>query len=75
MIGIISIVATTRGVTRYWIGSTAKVVSASICSVMRIDPSSVAMPEPARAVIIRPVNTGASSCASEMPTVAPTKRS
>ena len=75
MIGMISVVAITRGVTRYWIGSTAKVVSASICSVMRIDPSSVAMPDPARAVIMRPVNTGASSCASEMPTVAPTKRS
>ena len=25
------------------------------------------MPDPARAVIMRPVNTGASSCASEMP--------
>ena len=75
MIGIIRIVATIRGVTRYWIGSTAKVVSASICSVMRIEPSSVAMPEPARAVIISAVNTGASSCASEMPTVAPTNRS
>ena len=67
MIGIMRIVATIRGVTRYWIGSTAKVVSASICSVMRIEPSSVAMPDPARAVIMSAVNTGASSCASEMP--------
>ena len=75
MIGIMMIVATIRGVTRYWIGLTANVVSASICSVMRIEPSSVAMPEPARAVIMSAVNTGASSCASEMPTVAPTKRS
>ena len=75
MIGIIRIVATIRGVIRYWTGSTAKVESASICSVIRMEPSSVAIPEPARAVIISAVKTGASSWARESPTVAPTKRS
>ena len=42
-------------------GLTAIVSSASICSVMRIVPSSVAMPAPARAATTIDVNTGASS--------------
>ena len=45
MSGTMRIVATIRGVTRYWTGFTASVESASICSVMRIEPSSVAMPD------------------------------
>ena len=53
--------AITRGVTRYCTGLTAIVESASICSVMRIEPSSVAMPAPARAATTIEVNTGASS--------------
>ena len=57
----------TRGVTRYWTGLTANVASASICSVMRIEPSSVAMPAPARAATMIEVNTGASSRVSAMP--------
>jgi hypothetical protein len=51
---------------------TANVVSASTCSVMRMEASSVAMPDPARAVIISAVKTGASSRAREMPTPKPT---
>ena len=51
----------TRGRTRYWTGLTATSTSASICSVMRIEPSSVAMPAPARAATTIDVNTGASS--------------
>ena len=64
--------ATSLGVTRNCTGLTAKVVKASTCSVIRMDANSVAMPDPARAVIMRAVKTGASSRASEMPTPKPT---
>ena len=73
--GTMIVPATTRGVTRYCTGLTAIVESASICSVMRIEPSSVAMPAPARAATTIDVNTGASSRVSAMPSVAPTKPS
>ncbi len=73
--GIISVIATTRGTTRYWIGETAMVESASICSVTFMVPSSVAIAEPARPVTISAVKTGASSRQSEITTVAPTSDS
>jgi hypothetical protein len=38
--------ASTRGVTSFLIGSVPRVLSASICSVTRMDPSCAAMPEP-----------------------------
>ena len=49
------------------------VSSASICSVTRIVPSSVATALPTRATSTMQVNTGASSRASDSSTVAPTR--
>ena len=46
--------------------------SASICSLTRMEPSSVAMLEPTRAVTIKPAKTGASSRARASATVEPT---
>ena len=53
-------------------GLTAMVSMASICSVTRMVPSSVAMALPARPVIMRPVMTGASSRARLKTTEPPT---
>ena len=53
--------ARTRGVTSFLIGSVPSVLSASICSVTRIDPICAAIPEPTRPATIRPANTGPSS--------------
>ena len=60
-IGNMMIEASTRGTTRYWMGETAILSMASICSVTRMVPSSVAMALPARPVTMRAVNTGDSS--------------
>ena len=64
--------ATTRGTTRYCTGLTDIVVSASIWLETRIEPSSVAMAEPARLVIINAEKTGASSRARARLTTEPT---
>ena len=53
-------------------GLTPMVVSASICSVTRMLPSSAAIALPARAVTIRAVNTGLISRVSEIATTEPT---
>ena len=53
--------ASTRGVTSFLIGSVPSVLSASICSVTRIEPSCAAMPEPTRPATISPASTGPSS--------------
>ena len=53
--------ASTRGVTSFLIGSVPSVLSASICSVTRIEPSWAAMPEPTLPATIRPARTGPSS--------------
>ena len=60
---------------RCCVGSAPKLTSASICSVMRIEPISAAIPAPARAESISAVNTGASSRASDTPTRPPTETS
>ena len=54
-------VATTRGVTSFFMGSVPRARMASICSVTIIEPSSLAMPEELRPATIRPVSTGPSS--------------
>ena len=54
-------VATTRGVTSFFVGSVPSARMASICSVTVIDPSSLAMPEELRPATISPVMTGPSS--------------
>jgi hypothetical protein len=48
-------------------------LSASICSVTRIVPSSAAMPEPTRPETISPVSTGPSSRQIESATIVPTR--
>ena len=70
--GSISVVATTRGTTRYCTGLTPMVVMASICSVTRMFPSSLAMVLPARAVTTTPASTGASSRVKARATTPPT---
>ena len=70
--GIISIVASTRGITRYCTGLTAITAIASICSVTRIVPSSVVIDEPVRPATISPVSTGPSSRTTLAATVPPT---
>ena len=67
-----SVVATTRGTTRYCTGLTPIVVMASICSVTRMFPSSLAIVLPARAVTTTAASTGASSRASASATTPPT---
>ena len=61
-----------RGTTRYCTGFTAMVSMASICSVTRMVPSSVAMALPERPTTNRAVSTGASSRASAMAVEPPT---
>ena len=70
-IGAISMPAMSRGRMRYCSGDTAIDSSASICSVMRMVPSSVAMPAPARPDSISADSTGASSTARARPVVPP----
>ena len=70
-IGVTIIAAINRGRIKYWIGLTAIDSSASICSEIRIVPSSVAMPEPARPASISAHSTGPSSIASALPVVPP----
>ncbi len=65
--------AVTRGTIRYWTGSVPSAVSASICSVTRIVPSSAAIALPTRPVTMRAVRTGASSRVSERATTLPTR--
>ncbi len=67
--------AMTLGTTRYLTGLTAIVTRASICSVTRMVPSSVAMALPALPVTMRPVSTGPSSLAMLRATVGPTRLS
>ena len=50
-------------------GSVESVVSASICSVTRMVPSSAAMAAPTRPATIRPASTGPSSRVSETTTM------
>src|SRR5205085_1659090 len=50
-----------RGVTSFLIGSVPSVLSASICSVTRIDPSGAAIPDPTLPATIKPASTGPSS--------------
>ena len=57
----IKTVATTRGVTSFFIGSVPSARMASICSVTTIEPSSLAMPEEFRPATISPVSTGPNS--------------
>ena len=64
--------ARSRGTTRYWTGFTARVARASICSVMRIEPSSVAIADPARPETISAVSTGAISRVRVSETAEPT---
>ena len=73
--GVISVKAMTRGTTRYCTGCTAMAVRASICSVTRMVPSSVATPEPARPDTRSEVSTGDSSRVSDSATVEPTRAS
>ena len=63
--------AITRGDTRYWIGFIAITVSASICSVACIEPSSAAIADPARAATISAASTGPSSRTSTSATTVP----
>ena len=63
----------TRGTKRYWTGSVASALSASICSVTRIVPISAAIDEPTRPVTISPTNTGESSRSMARATALPTK--
>src|SRR6266404_3292812 len=57
----ITTVATTRGVTSFFNGSTPMARMASICSVTFMEPSSLAMPLELRPATIKPVSTGPSS--------------
>ena len=66
--GTVSTAASKRGDSRYCTGLTAIVTSASICSVMRMLPSSAAVALPARAATINAANTGAISRVSETAT-------
>ena len=59
--GIISRQPRNRGTTRYWIGFAPIDVSASICSVTRIVPSSAAIALPTRPASIVAASTGPSS--------------
>ena len=61
--------ASTRGSTRYFIGSVESVVSASICSVTRMVPSSAAIEEETRPATISPPSTGPSSRTMPMATI------
>ena len=61
--------ASTRGSTRYFIGSVERVVRASICSVTRMVPSSAAIEEETRPATIRPPSTGPSSRTMPMATI------
>src|SRR5580658_3893268 len=70
--GSISVVARTRGATRYCTGLTPIVVMASICSVTRMLPSSLAIVLPALAVTTTAASTGASSRARASATTPPT---
>ena len=63
--------ASTRGVTSFLIGSVPSVLSASICSVTRMEPSCAAMPEPTRPATISPASTGPSSRIIEAETSRP----
>ena len=63
--------ASIRGETRYCTGLIAITVSASICSVACIEPSSAAIAEPARAAIINAASTGPSSRTSTSATTVP----
>ncbi len=71
-IGVTMRLASTRGTTRYCTGETPIVVIASICSVTRMLPSSLAIVLPARAVRTTDASTGASSRASASATTPPT---
>src|SRR5580698_9616739 len=62
----------TRGAIRYCSGLTPIVVMASICSLTRMFPSSLAIVLPARAVTTTAARTGASSRASASATTPPT---
>src|SRR6516225_1751975 len=73
--GTIASPASTLGTSRYWIGFTAMVSKASICSVTRIVPSSVHIAETARIVTISELNTGDNSRVMVIATVGPTKLS
>ena len=68
---IITVLAMNRGTTRYFMGLVASVVSASICSVTRMVPSSAAMDAPALPATMRPVSTGPSSRVMESETTVP----
>jgi hypothetical protein len=70
-IGSMISAARNRGVTSFRTGSTPRVLRASICSVMRIEPSCAAIPEPARPVTMRAVRTGPSSRTALAPTSRP----
>ena len=63
-----TVVATTRGTTSFLIGSVPSARIALTCSVTSIDPSSDAMPEPARPATISDPITGPSSRTRETPT-------
>ena len=62
----------TRGMTIFLIGEVPSARMASICSVTAMEPSSAAMPEPARAATMMAVSTGAISRESVSATTPPT---
>ena len=68
-------VATTRGVTSFFEGSTPIARMASICSVTFMEPSSLAMPLEFRPATIKPVSTGPSSRTIENDTSWPVSES
>ena len=67
--GSASVAASTRGSTRYFIGLVDSVVSASICSVTRMVPSSAAIEDDTRPATISPPSTGPSSRTMPMATI------
>jgi hypothetical protein len=66
--GMARVAASSRGATRYFIGSVLSVVSASIWSVTRMVPISAAMAAPMRPATISPASTGPSSRVTESTT-------
>lgn len=73
--GIMTMVATTRGMIRYLNGFTPMTTRASTCWVTCMMPISAVMAEPARAVTMSAASTGPSSLRSPRAVVDPTRDS
>ena len=69
--GSTTAMAIRRGVTSFWIGSVPRARMASICSVTRMDPSSLAIPLALRPATSSEVSTGPNSRTRVIETICP----